>query len=346
MRPGIRLLYISMGLALLLGVLLVFNSLGLIQFRGGEFQTAKNYALSLLEYNLNLAHDLGIPKDDTRVNLAYRRLEDSVNKAATPEELYHLVLTEMKKFEQTIREQAFFNLTNWLDWVINQDPNLASLEESTEVKISFLADKSIAIEGGEFLAQETIDRITAYTLPAELGFQTVPIAVEVVDGLVMTRVKEPLLEQDPLSHMQNQYKFLEQEYNNMRAVAGYSEMLGPGLIISLLDAEDDQIYDENNIIHDVDVQEVVHLLWASGAQGIAVGERRLVANSSIRCVGGPILVNYDPIPVKPLVIKAVGDSQTMLEYLEPLFSYYTDVRNLRVEVESVSDLRLPGKPLP
>lgn len=346
MRPGVRLLYITMGLALALGVFLVVNSLGLIQFGGGEFQTAKNYALSLLEHNLNLARELGIPRDDTRVNLAYLRLEDSVSKAATPEELYHLVLTEMKKFEQTIREQALFNLTNWLDWVINQDPNLPSLDQSAEVKISFLADKTIAIEGGEILAQETLDKITAYTLPAELGFQTVSIAVEQADGLVMTRVKEPMIEEDPLTHMQNQYKSLEQEYNNMRAVAGYSEMLGPGLIISLMDAEDDLIYDENNIIHDVDVQEVVHLLWAGGAQGIAVGERRLVANSSIRCVGGPILVNYDPIPVKPLVIKAVGDPQAMMEYLEPLFSYYSNVRNLRVSVESVPDLRLPGKSLP
>ena len=71
-----------------------------------------------------------------------------------------------------------------------------------------------------------------------------------------------------------------------------------------------------------------------------------MANSSIRCVGGQILVNYDPIPVKPLVIKAVGDPQAMMEYLEPLFSYYSNVRNLRVSVESVPDLRLPGKSLP
>lgn len=345
MRRENRLLYIFMGLALVLSTLLVVNSLGLIQFRGGEFQTTKKYALSLLTHNLRLAQDLGVPQSDTRVNLAYRRLEDSVSRAATPEELYHLVLTEMNTFEQTIREQALFNLTNWLDWVINQDPNLAAIEEPTEVKISFLADKSVAIEGGDFLSEETIATITTHTLPSELGFQSVPIAVELVEGMVMTRVKEPLIEQDPISHMQNQYKFLQQEYNNLRAVAGYSEMIGSGLIISLMDAEDDQIYDENNIIHDFDVQEVVHFLFASGAQGISVGERRLVANSSIRCVGGPILVNYDPIPVKPLVIKAVGDPQEMLEYLEPLFSYYVSARKLRVEVESVSDLRLPGKPL-
>jgi len=346
MRPGIKLLYFFMGLALVLSLVIVINSLGLIRFQEGEFQTAKNYALSLLEYNLNLAKDLGIPGNDARVSLAYRRLEDTINNASTPEELYHLVLTEMSKFETVIREQADYNLTNWLDWVINQDPNLSSLEIPTEVKISFLADKNATIEGGDFLDQSTLDKITSYTLPSELGLQTVTIAIDVeANGMVLTRVKEPLIEQDPIQHMQNQYRFLEQEYNNMRAIAGYSELLGPGLVISLMDAEDEDLYDEYNIIHDVDVQEIVHMLYASGAAGIAVGDRRLVVNSSIRCVGGPILVNYEPVPVKPLVIKAVGDPELMQDYLQPLLDFYQDARKLRVEIEVLGDLRLPGQPL-
>lgn len=342
MRREIRLLYIFMGLALVLSALLVVNSLGLVKFRRGEFHMAKNYALSLLEHNLQLARELGIPQDQPRTRLAYRRLEDSVTRATSPDKLYHLVLTEMKEFEQTIREQALYNLTNKLAWEITRDRNFQSIEVPTEVKITFLADKSVAIEGGEFLREETIAEITKYTLPSALGFQSVLIAIEMGDDdKPVTRVKEQ--EQDPITHLQNQYKFLEQEYNNTRAVAGYSEMLGAGLVISLKDA--DEFYDSNNIIHDFDVQEVVHMLFASGAQGISVGERRLVANSSIRCVGGPILVNYDPIPVKPLVIKAVGDPQAMLDYLDPLLEYYVKNRNLLVEVESVSDLRLPGKPL-
>lgn len=344
MRLGVRLLYVSAGLTLLLSILLTVNSLGLIEFKGGQPQSAKNYALNLLEYNLSLAEDLGIPKDDTRVSLAYRRLEDSINKAATSEELYYLVLTEINKFEDIIREQAEFNLNNWLDWVINQDPNLGTLAEPTEVKFNFLADKNITIEGGDFLEEATLDKITSYSLPIELG-QIVTIAVDFVDGMVMTRVKEPLIEQDPISHMQSQYKYLEQEYNNLRAIAGYSELIGPGLVINLMDAENELIIDESNIIHDVDVQEVVHLLAAGGAQGITVGGRRLVANSSIRCVGGLILINYDPVPIKPLVIKAVGDPEALLDYLEPLFEYYTNNRQLRVEVEPVFDLLLPGKPI-
>lgn len=344
-RPGIRIVYSLMAIALLLSVVLVLNSFGLLEFQGGEFHTAKEYALSLLDYNLDLAKDLDIPSNDTRVNLFYQRLLDSVNNAATPEELYSLILTDMSRFEEIIREQATYNLTNWLDWVVNQDPNLNELDATTEVTFSFHAEQLTTIEGGDFLDQTTIDKIISYSLPGELVLQTVTIVIEVDGDLVMTRVKEPLIEQDPIGHLQNQYKFLEQEYNNLMAAAGYSELTGPGLTIALMDAEDDLIYDEMNIIHDVDVQEIVHSLYASGAKGITIGDRRLVATSSIRCVGGPILVNYYPVPVKPLVIKAVGDPEAMLDYLTPLFEYYTDERSLRLEVTTETELRLPGQSL-
>jgi len=344
-RRGITILYVLIGLALVLSSALVINSFGLISFRSGEFQTSKNYALSLVDYNLDLAHDLGIPKNNTKVNLAHKRLQIAINNSATLEELYHLILTDMRNFEQAIREEAEFQLTNWLEWVVNQDPNLNQLETSTDLKISFITDQHVAIEGGDFLDEATVEKITTYRLPGALRLQTVTISVEVVDGYVMTRIKEPQMEQDPIQHMQNQYRFLEQEYENLRAMAGYSELIGPGLVIYLMDAEDDLIFDQTNIIHDVDVQEIVHSLYASGAMGITVGERRLVTNTSIRCVGGPILVNYEPIPVKPLVIKAVGDPERILTYLEPLLDNYSNQRKLRVEVSIEVELRLPAHPL-
>ena len=341
-RRGVRFVWFLMSFALLLSLFLAVYSLGLVNFQTGELQSAKNYASSLLDYNLSLARELGIPSRDTRVNLAYRNLQDSITSATNSEEIYHIVLTEMSKFERIIREQAYYNLTNWLDWVVNQDPNLCSLENSTDLKISFLAEQKVAIEGGDFLDQSTIDMIANYSLPGSLRLQTVTIAIEVNDDIVMTRVKEPLIEQDPVQHLQNQYLYLEQEYSRLQSRAGAAELTGPGLIINLMDAEDDLINDAINIIHDIDVQEVVHSLYASGALGIAVGDRRLVATSSIRCVGGPILVNYEPVPVKPLKITAVGDPEAMHAYLEPLLEYYLTVRKLRVEVIEVEELRLPA----
>ncbi len=337
--------YILLAVSLVLSVALLINSLGLITFEMGEFHNARDYALSLLELNRRLASDLDIPEDNTRVRFAYENLHKAIVNATTTDEITNLILSEMGVFEDTIREEADYYMTNWLEWVIYQDPNLTQLTASTEVIIHFLADNAISLEGGEFLDSATVEKIRSHFSPKGIGMQTVTIAIDVVEGEIMTRVIEPLSELYPVQHMQNQYKFLEQEYNNLRSLTGYSELTGPGLVISLMDAEDELLFSENNIIHDVDVQEIVHSLFASGAVGISVGGKRLVVDTSIRCVGGPILVNYDPIPVKPLIIKAVGDTEAMNEYLSSLFQYYREKRNLRVEVSIESEIRLPGQSL-
>src|SRR5690554_6132697 len=341
-RPGIRLTYEMMALSLLLSAIIVLDTLGLIQFQREGYESAKSFALDMLENNLTLAEELRIPENDDRVNFNRLKLENAIHSALTTEEINHIILTEMSAFEQLIRDQAEINLTNWLEWVINQDPNLDNLEESTDIIISFLAEQQVAIEGGDFLDEETLSRFTNYSLPSALRLQTVTIAVEVGEDSVTTRVKAPMIEQDPILHLQNQYMFWEQEYEQMLTLAGYSELTGPGLVISLIDAEDKI---EENIIHDVDVQEVVHSLYASGAQGISVGGRRLVADTSIRCVGPTILVNYDAIPVDPVVIKAVGDAESMLTYIQPILDYYTEVRDLRIEVSTEEQLRLPAQPV-
>lgn len=337
--------YIFIVISLLLSVALLINSLGLITFEMGEFHNARDYALSLLELNRRLAADLEVPEDNARVRFAYENLHKAIVNATTTDEITNLILSEMSDFENTIREEADYYLTNWLEWVISQDPNLTKLTDSTEVIIYFLSDNAISIDGGEFLDSATVDKIRSHFSPKRLGMQTVTIAIDVEEDLIMTKVIEPLNELYPIQHLQNQYKFLEQEYNNLRSLTGYSELTGPGLVISLMDAEDELLLSENNIIHDVDVQEIVHCLFASGAEGVSVGGKRLVVDTSIRCVGGPILVNYDPIPVKPLIIKAVGDAEAMNDYLSSLFQYYRENRNLRVEVSIESEIRLPGQSL-
>lgn len=343
-----RDVYILLGFAILLSIVLFFSSLGVIAFGGNDFKYSQDYALSILELNKKLALELDVPADNSRVKFAYENLQRAIINASTADEITNLILSDMSGFESIIREEADYYFTNWLEWIIAKDPHLQEpslVVEPFEVTVNILADNALSFEGGELLDPVTFDSIRAHFSTKAVGMQTVTIAVAVEDGLIQTKVIEPFSKLFPLQHLQNQYKFLEQEYNKLRSLTGYSELTGPGLVISLMDAEDELLNSENNIIHDVDVQEVVHLLFESGAQGITVGGRRLVVDSSIRCVGGPILVNYDPIPVKPLVIKAVGDGEAMSEHLESLFNFYRENRALRVEVSVESEIRLPGQSL-
>ncbi|MBB3086291.1 DUF881 domain-containing protein [Geodermatophilus sabuli] len=61
------------------------------------------------------------------------------------------------------------------------------------------------------------------------------------------------------------------------------------------------------VIHQSDVQAVVNAVWAAGADGVAIMDRRLIATSAVRCVGNVLLLEgrtYSP----PFVVTAVGDT--------------------------------------
>jgi uncharacterized protein YlxW (UPF0749 family) len=95
--------------------------------------------------------------------------------------------------------------------------------------------------------------------------------------------------------------------------AGLVRLTGPGVEITLDDAptRSDGVLPagatpDDLVIHQSDVQAVVNALWASGADGVAVMGKRLVATSAVRCVGNVLLLQgrtYSP----PFVVTAIGN---------------------------------------
>ena len=64
------------------------------------------------------------------------------------------------------------------------------------------------------------------------------------------------------------------------------------------------------VIHQSDVQAVVNAVWAAGADGVAIMDRRLAATSAVRCVGNTLLLQgrtYSP----PFVVEAIVDADAV-----------------------------------
>jgi uncharacterized protein YlxW (UPF0749 family) len=102
---------------------------------------------------------------------------------------------------------------------------------------------------------------------------------------------------------------LREELEGARLQAGLSSLKGPGIVIRLSDSvrqpgPEEVPYDF--IVHDIDLSVLVNELWASGAEAVAVNDNRIVARSSIRCVGPTVLVNTNRI-ASPFIVKAIGD---------------------------------------
>lgn len=109
---------------------------------------------------------------------------------------------------------------------------------------------------------------------------------------------------------------LRQTLTDNKFLAGTISARGPGITVTLRDSpklnpsETDPETIENYVVHDSDIRSIVDELFASGAEAISINDQRLIANSSIRCVGPVVLVNSIQL-APPYVIKAIGKADVM-----------------------------------
>ncbi len=91
----------------------------------------------------------------------------------------------------------------------------------------------------------------------------------------------------------------------LESATGLTEVTGPGVTVSLRDAEDGA---ELGIVLDRDLQAVVNGLWQAGARAVSINGIRLTSRTAIRGAGEAILVGYRPL-APPYRIDAVGADQ-------------------------------------
>ncbi len=146
----------------------------------------------------------------------------------------------------------------------------------------------------------------------------------------------------------------QQKIKTVSPMAGFTPMVGPGLVITLNDAPQvDLSIPENErpnvndlLIHQEDVQTVVNALWAGGAQGLSIMGKRVIATSAVKCVGNTLLLHgkvYSP----PFRIEAVGDINQMTKSLREdqnvaILQEYVDIFGLVYDVQKASVLELPA----
>ena len=104
---------------------------------------------------------------------------------------------------------------------------------------------------------------------------------------------------------------------DLAADAGQAAVHGPGLVVTLTDAQRDangrfprDASPDDLVVHQQHIEGVLNALWRGGAEAIQMQDQRIVAGSAPRCVGNTLLLNgrtYSP----PYVVTAVGDVGAM-----------------------------------
>lgn len=143
---------------------------------------------------------------------------------------------------------------------------------------------------------------------------------------------------------------LAAELARQKMLAGLVALRGPGVEVTLNDSNRQVVPSAVNpelyLVHDYDLRDVVNLLWAAGTEAMSVNGERIVASTSIYCVGATIMVN-DTRLSPPYVIRAIGPPEQQ-EALLKNPRLLADLRNrvsaygLTFTVAQVPDVEVPA----
>ncbi|MDF2439796.1 MAG: hypothetical protein JWN98_780 [Abditibacteriota bacterium] len=145
---------------------------------------------------------------------------------------------------------------------------------------------------------------------------------------------------------------LSAQLKELQMLSGFTPISGPGVRMTLADNPEAAKLGGNSpflpgIVHDFDLLQIVNELRNAKADGIAVNGRRITAYTPIRCVGGPILINYEPV-TPPYRIEAIGDQDTIEENLTYAGGIVDNLRNpsagpgLQIKITRQDRIDLPA----
>jgi uncharacterized protein YlxW (UPF0749 family) len=121
--------------------------------------------------------------------------------------------------------------------------------------------------------------------------------------------------QNTLAQGDGQAKMLNNDLQKMKQLAGLTEVVGRGIILTLADSKtgppSNRMFEKDNyIIHDWTIQRALNEMNASGAEAISINGQRITNRTAIRCVGPTAMINNVPL-ASPFEIKAIGDPNTL-----------------------------------
>lgn len=152
--------------------------------------------------------------------------------------------------------------------------------------------------------------------------------------------------QNAVAQNSNASESLNKSLQELKLYAGLTEVVGPGVAVTLKDVHPkgpDEVASLGQIIHDTDVLRVVNELKSAGAEAISVNGRRVGTLSHYRCVGPTILVDDTKI-ASPVVIRAIGDSDTLFGAMNLPGGILDDIRQTdpkMVEIQPIQKMRIP-----
>jgi uncharacterized protein YlxW (UPF0749 family) len=142
---------------------------------------------------------------------------------------------------------------------------------------------------------------------------------------------------------------LQNQVADLRAHAGLTAVHGPGVEVRLANGVPgpDTSGQARYLVNFQDVQDVVNLLFAQGAEAVAVSGRRITPLTAYSGSAGQVVIDQGPPLSSPIKVTAVGDRNRMLSALDDAGAL-PDIRARQVQFQlqltffGSPDLTLPA----
>jgi uncharacterized protein YlxW (UPF0749 family) len=127
---------------------------------------------------------------------------------------------------------------------------------------------------------------------------------------------------------------LQNQVADLRAHAGLTAMRGPGVAVDLANGVPGPATggQAGYLVNYQDVQDIVNLLFAQGAEGIAVNGRRITPLTAYSGSAGQVVIDQGPPLSSPIHVVAVGDRNRMVAALDDA-SALPDIRAREVQFQ-------------
>ncbi|MFP4017527.1 MAG: DUF881 domain-containing protein [Halanaerobiales bacterium] len=315
-------------LVLIANIVLMTRVLGFIYFPGEvtPLDKSKQAAQSVINYSEELAASYGVEKDKSVLDIL-AKFKYEIEKAESAEEIASLMLDYGRQTQDVIYRVVQNNRINSIFNIINSQ----RLPETGKITISKVGEEMKVLDPSNILLEETREKIQ------EVSFNQT-LEIEVVDGRANLVPTGDIFNQ--VDYLQTKIASLERQLKNISQRAGYEPLSGEGIIIKVYDNTDN--VENTGIVHDQDIRNIINELKIAGAAGIEVGGQRLQFNTAIRCVGPTILVNNKPIPVNPIVIKAIGNPEVLSSSLDIIKKQLVSF-GIIIEIQKEKDIWLNGQ---
>lgn len=159
---------------------------------------------------------------------------------------------------------------------------------------------------------------------------TIKIQVDELSRIIEAKEEELEVLQNIAFGDENIMDVLRNDLHINKIASGYAKLEGPGISIKMYDNPDSEIigFDINDdIIHDVDVLNILNDLRVAGAEAISINGQRVISTSEIKCHGPIIRINGRSIGT-PFIISAIGDPQLLMASVNAPDTYGDLLKNV------------------